>query len=49
MAWLTVGDAYLLYGDTFHWSQRVLTGMYDGVHRAAEIAEVLVHDSSLDR
>ena len=41
LAWLTVGDAYLLFGVRHHLSQDVLTGMYDGVHPAAAVAGVL--------
>ena len=41
LAWLTVGDAYLLYGVRHHLPQQVLVGMYDGVHPAATVAEVL--------
>jgi hypothetical protein len=41
LAWLTVGDAYLLYGVRHHLPQGVLTGMYDGVHPAAVVAGVL--------
>lgn len=41
LAWLTVGDAYLLYGVRHHLSQGVLTGMYDGVHPAATVAAAL--------
>jgi hypothetical protein len=41
LAWLTVGDAYLLYGVRHHLSQDVLTGMYDGVHPAASVATAL--------
>jgi hypothetical protein len=41
LAWLTVGDAYLLFGVRHHLSQDVLTGMYDGVHPAATVASVL--------
>jgi hypothetical protein len=41
LAWLTVGDAYLLYGVRHHLPQDVLTGMYDGVHPAAAVAGVL--------
>lgn len=41
LAWLTVGDAYLLYGVRHHLPQQVLVGMYDGVHPAATLAEVL--------
>jgi hypothetical protein len=38
LSWLTVGDAYLLYGVRHHLSADVLTGMYDGVHPAASVA-----------
>ena len=41
LAWLTVGDAFLLYGVRHHLSQTVLIGMYNGVHPAAEVAEGL--------
>ena len=41
LAWLTVGDAFLLYGVRHHLPQQVLVGMYDGVHPAATLAEVL--------
>jgi hypothetical protein len=41
LAWLTVGDAYLLFGVRHHLSQAVLTGMYDGVHPAATVASIL--------
>ncbi|MDX6317698.1 MAG: hypothetical protein QOD35_1098, partial [Nocardioidaceae bacterium] len=41
LAWLTVGDAYLLFGVRHHLSRDVLTGMYDGVHPAAAVAGVL--------
>jgi hypothetical protein len=41
LAWLTVGDAYLLFGVRHHLSQDVLTGMYGGVHPAAAVADVL--------
>jgi hypothetical protein len=41
LAWLTVGDAYLLYGVRQHLSQDVLTGMYNGVHPAATVAAAL--------
>lgn len=38
LAWLTVGDAYILFGVRHHLPQDVLTGMYDGVHPAAGVA-----------
>jgi hypothetical protein len=41
LAWLTVGDAYLLYGVRHHLPPTVLIGMYNGVHPAAQIAEGL--------
>ena len=41
LAWLTVGDAYLLFGVRHHLSQDMLTGMYGGVHPAAAVADVL--------
>jgi hypothetical protein len=41
LAWLNVGDAYLLFGVRHHLSQDVLTGMYDGVHPAAAVASIL--------
>jgi hypothetical protein len=41
LAWLTVGDAYLLYGVRHHLSQDVLTDMYNGVHPAATVAAAL--------
>jgi hypothetical protein len=41
LAWLTVGDAYLLFGIHRHLATSVLTAMYDGVHPAASVAEGL--------
>lgn len=39
LAWLTVGDAYLLYGVQHHLPNAVLVSMYDGVvHPAAGVA-----------
>lgn len=39
LAWLTVGDAYLLYGVQHHLPNAVLVGMFDGVvHPAAGVA-----------
>jgi hypothetical protein len=38
LAWLTVGDAYLLFGVRQHLPEHVLVGMYDGVHPAANVA-----------
>lgn len=38
LAWLTVGDAYLLFGIRRHLPLSVLVGMYDGVHPAADVA-----------
>jgi hypothetical protein len=38
LAWLTVGDAYLLFGVRHHLPQDALTAMYDGVHPAALVA-----------
>lgn len=39
LAWLTVGDAYLLFGIRHHLPQSVLESMYDGsVHPAASVA-----------
>jgi hypothetical protein len=37
LAWLTVGDAYLLFGIRRHLPAEVLTAMYDGVHPAASV------------
>jgi hypothetical protein len=41
LAWLVVGDAYLLFGVRHHLSTPLLIGMYDGVHPAAAVAAVL--------
>ena len=41
MAWLTVGDAYLLFGIRQDLPADTLAGMYDGVHAAATVAAVL--------
>lgn len=41
LGWLTVGDAYLLYGVQHDLPQTVLIGMYEGVHPAADVAAVL--------
>jgi hypothetical protein len=41
LAWLTVGDAYLLFGVRHHLAEQVLVGMYAGVHPAASVAEAM--------
>lgn len=41
MAWLTVGDAYLLFGTRQGLPADTLAGMYDGVHAAATVAAIL--------
>ncbi len=41
LAWLTVGDAFLLFGVRQDLPENVLTAMYDGVHPAATVAAVL--------
>jgi hypothetical protein len=38
LAWLTVADAYLLFGVRRHLPVDTLVGMYDGVHPAASVA-----------
>jgi hypothetical protein len=41
IAWLTVGDAYLLFGVRHHLPTSTLVAMYNGVHPAASVAEGL--------
>jgi len=41
MAWLTVGDAFLLFGVQQHLPADALAAMYEGVHPAALVATVL--------
>ena len=41
MAWLTVGDAYLLFGIRQDLPAESLAAMYEGVHPAATVATVL--------
>ncbi len=38
LAWLTVGDAYLLFGVRHHLPAATLVAMYNGVHPAASVA-----------
>ena len=41
LSWLTVGDAYLLFGVRHHLPAATLVAMYNGVHPAASVAEGL--------